>query len=148
MCLLFNCKSQNIIKQNKAKFYLDKTIEIFEQKKRKINPSSDFIFLSSMKFNDTILKDAKYSIGISIMSSNLTSNLKYKHIYKYKNFKVVSKDTLNIFKSLLLSAPYENMNKNNKKGVTYDPFNISLFVDEKGNIIYVSPDIYESDYKK
>lgn len=144
--LLFNCNSQSIVKQNKAELYLNKTIEIFEKNKRKIDVNSDFIFLSSINFNDTILKDAKYCLGISIMSSNLTSNLKYKKTFKYKGFTVVSKDTLNVFKTLLIPAPYVNVNKNDKKGVMYNPFNITLFLDKKGKIIYTSPDIYQSYY--
>jgi hypothetical protein len=145
--LLFSCKSQNIDKEDKARFYLNKTIEIFEEKKHKIDSENDFILLSSMNFNNTILKDAKYCIGISIMSSNLTNGLKYKKTFRYKNITVISKDTLSIFKTSLLPVPFKNVNKNNKEGVTYDPFTITLFLDKRGKIVYVSPDDYENYYK-
>lgn len=146
--LLFSCKSQNIVKQNRAEFYLKRTIEIFEEKKRKIDTKSDFILLSSMNFNDTILKDAKYCLGISIMSSNLTNNLKYKKTFTYKDFTVISNDALNVFKALLLPAPYKNVNKNDNEGVMYNPFSVTLFLDKNGKIVYVSPDDYENYYKK
>ncbi|WP_276965973.1 hypothetical protein [Chryseobacterium sp.] len=144
--LLFNCKSQSIVKRDEVENYLNKTIEIFEQKKGKIDVKNDFILLSSMKFNDTVLKDARFCIGIAIMSSSLTKNLEYKNIYKYKDFTVVSKDSLNIFKPLLLIAPYKNINGYDKNGLRYNPFNITLYLDKKGKIVYVYPDIYQSYY--
>lgn len=146
--LLFNCHSQSIVKRNKAEFYLNKTIEIYEQKKGKIDIENDFIFLSSMNFNDTILKDAKYCVGIAVMSSKSTKNLEYKKTYKYKDFTIVSKDTLNVFKSLLSSVPYKNINKNNIKGLMYNPFNVTLFLDKNGKIVYISPADYEIYYKE
>lgn len=146
LLLLFKGKSQSIMKQDRAEHYLNKTIEIFKQKKGNIDLKSDFIFLSSMKFNDSILKDAKYCIGIAVMSSNLTRNLEYKKIYKYKEFTVVAKDALNVFTSLLLSAPYKNINGYDKSGLTYNPFTITLYFNEKGKIMYVYPDLYQSYY--
>lgn len=146
--LLFSCKSQNIVKQNKAEFYLKKTIEIFEQQKGKIDVKNDFILLSSMNFNDTILKDAKYCIGIAIMNSNSTMNLKYEKTYEYRNFTVISKDALNVFKSLLRSVPHKNVNKNNIPGLMYNPFNVTFYLDKNGKIVYIYPDIYQMYYNE
>lgn len=145
---LFCCKSQNNISKKEAEKILKKTLIVFTEKRGAIN-EHDFLILSSMKIKDTVFyKNGRYGIGITIMNSKLTQGIKYKQLYSYKGYKVVSNDSLNIFKSFLTPIPYANVNKSNLKELNYDPFNVTLIFDKTGKILYYFPEAYKSYYEE
>lgn len=147
-----SCSAQNIkkIKKDSIEELLNVSLDLYKSQKSIDNPKDIFLILSSKKINDTIgFKDASYGIGITIIEKRNTKNIVYKKLYKYKNYLVVSQDSLDIFKSLIKQIPYQNIN--NQKlpdGIIYDPFNISFMFNEKSEIIYIYPTSRLSFFKK
>ncbi len=143
---LFCCKSQHKIGKKEVEKILDRTISVFNEKRGAIG-DKDFLILSSVKIRDTAFyKNGKYGIGITVMSSKLTQGLKYKQLYSYKGHKVVLQDSLNVFKPLLTSIAYIDVNKSNLKELNYDPFNATLIFDKNWKILYVFPEDYKNYY--
>ncbi|PIF47744.1 hypothetical protein CLU96_4813 [Chryseobacterium sp. 52] len=145
---LFCCKSQSNIRKKEAEKILDKTIIALSEKKGAIS-NHDFLILSSMKITDTAFyKNGKYGIGITIMNSKLTQGLKYKQVYSYKGYKVVSKDSLNLFKPFLSPIPYVDLNKSKLKEMNYDPFSVTIIFDKAGEVLYTFPEDYKKYYQE
>jgi len=135
-----SCSAQNV-KKNRIEELLDKSLDLYKLQKTIHNPQDICLVLSSKKIDDTInFKDVTYGIGITIIEKKLVKSIEYKKLYKYKNYLVISEDTLGVFKPVITQVPYENIN--NQKlpdGIIYDPFNVSFMFNKKSEIIYLYP---------
>lgn len=147
-----SCSAQNIIKIKKDNIeeLLNASLYLYKSKDSLDNPKDVFLILSSKKINDTMsFKNGIYGIGITIIKKGKTKNIVYKKLYKYKEYLVISEDSLGVFKSLIIEVPYQNVN--NQKlpdGIIYDAFNISFMFNKKSEIIYLYPTSQLSFFKK
>ncbi|HCA05693.1 hypothetical protein [Chryseobacterium sp.] len=147
-----SCSAQNIrtIQKSSIEELLNVSLELYKSQNSVDSSKDIFLILSSKKINDTIgFKDATYGIGITIIEKRNAKNIIYKKLYKYKSYLVVSEDSLDVFKPLIIQIPYQNIN--NQKipdGIIYDPFNISFMFNEKSEIIYLYPTSKLSFFKK
>ncbi|WP_130867487.1 hypothetical protein [Chryseobacterium indologenes] len=126
------------------------SIDLYKSKNSIDSPNDIFLVLTSKKINDTIgFPGTDYGIGITIIEKRNAKNIEYKKLYKYKDYIIISADSLDVFKSLIVSIPYKNINqKLLPNGIIYDPFNVSFIFNKKDEIIYLYPTSQLSFFKE